>query len=219
MCGTTFLDLQTDVSRRLAEVTGRVYWSQGDIQTAINDGYLELSDASEWFESALDLPLLTDRPYYDLRTCLGDSFLAVGDAFDVQTNRWLLPTAVRQFDAHDRRWERVTGEPQRVLLRGLWWLGYWPRIQSEIGTIKQFYTALPPILVDDADEPGFPDLFHYACVDFALADLWAQDGETARALRCWQAYLAGEQALVAWVGDRAALAQMHGYGSVASVSR
>ncbi len=215
----TFADMQAEVSRRLAEVSGRVFWTAVDIATAINDGYAELSDAAEWNEQYLDIPLLTDRPYYDLRTVIGDTFLAIGPAFDRQTNRWLLPTTVRQFDAHDRRWERVVGEPQRLLTRGLWWLGYWPRIQSEIGCIKQAYTALPDPLVNDFDEPGFPDAFHYGCVDFALADLWAQDGESTRAVAAWMTYLAAEAGLVAWVQGRAGDPTMEGYGSLASVAR
>jgi hypothetical protein len=215
----TFAQMQIETSRRLAEVSGRVFWSDAEIATALNDGYAELSDASEWFETYVDIDLLADRPYYDARTVLGDSFLAIGPAFDRQTNRWLLPTSVRQFDAHDRRWERVVGEPQRLLVRGLWWLGYWPRLQRDVGTIKQAYTALPDPLVADSDEPGFPDTFHYGCINFALTDLWAQDSETRRALAEWTIYLAQETALTQWVRERAADATMHGYGAIGSVAR
>jgi hypothetical protein len=78
----------------------------------------------------------------------------VRPAFDLQTNRWLLPTSVRQLDAHDRRWERVTGEPQRIVTRGLRWLGLYPRLQSETGQIKQYYVALPDPFVDDTTSPA-----------------------------------------------------------------
>jgi hypothetical protein len=205
--------MKAEVSRRLAEATGRTFWSDEDIATAINLGYAELSDASEWFEQYLEIDLLEDRPYYDLRFLIGDTFLALKPGFDEQTNRWLIPSTVRQFDAHDRRWERVTGEPQRIFLRGLWWMGFFPRIQTEVGTIKAYYTALPPPLSDDTDEPGFPDTFHYGCVDFALTDLFAQDAETAWAIQAWGNYLATEGALTQWVEDRAADPMARGFDS------
>lgn len=212
----TLAEMEADVVRRLAEGASPIGWTSTEIQTAVNRGYLELSDASEWNEQYVDIDLLQDRPYYDLRAVVGCGFLAPGAAFDRQTNRWLIPTSVRQFDAHDRRWERVTGEPQRILTRGLWWLGYWPRIQSEIGSIKQYYTAVPDPLCVDEDEPGFPEQFHVGCVEFAMSELWAQDGETGQALLSWKAYLAIEAALVSWVNERASDALVHGYGTIAS---
>jgi hypothetical protein len=216
----TFAEMQAETSRRLAEVSGRVFWSDDDIAEAVNLGYTELSDATEWFEAYFEMDLLNDRPYYDLRTVIGDSFLALRPAWDEQSSRWLLPASVRMLDAHDRRWEGVTGEPQRFVLRGLWWLGLYPRIQSDVGLIKQYYTALPDPLDADDDEPGFPEAFHIGCVEFATADLFAQDGETKWALAAWSQYLRTEAALTAWVEGRASGPLMRGFdGPLASVQR
>lgn len=200
----TFAEIKAEIVRRLAEGTERVFWSDDDIATAANLGYAEISDATEWNEQWVDLALMADRPYYDLRRLIGDDFLAIRPAFDRQTNRWLIPTVVSQLDTSDRRWERVTGEPQRIFTRGLWWLGFYPRLTSEIGQIKQYFTALPEPLEDDDDEPGFPDTFHHGIVEFALTDLWAQDGEATLALLHWASYLAIEAALTAWMEGRAA---------------
>lgn len=206
-------ELRAEVFRRLQEsASAPVYWTADDVDAAVAEGYAEVSDASEWFEAHAYLPLLKDRPLYDLRTVLGEQFLAVGGAFDVQTNRWLIPSTTRQFDAHDRRWERIVGEPQRLFMHGLWWLGLWPRIMSEVGQVKQYYVALPPPLDGDGDEPGFSETFHYALVEFALTDLWAQDGETALALASWEKYLSAEAALVTWVANRGGAATMAGFG-------
>ena len=211
--------MRAEVFRRLNESsTAPVYWTTDDVDQAVAAGYAELSDASEWYEDHIDISLLNDRPLYDLRTVIGDDFLVLAAAFDTQTNRWLIPSTTRQFDAHDRRWERVVGEPQRLFIHGLWWLGLWPRIMAETGTIKQYYVALPPALLEDTDEPGFPDTFHYAIVEFALTDLWAQDGEAARALASWQTYLSQEAALTEWVANRGTAASMLGYGSIGSVA-
>jgi hypothetical protein len=210
----TFAEQRAEVFRRLAESsTSPVFYSVADVDTALNEGYAELSDASEWNEQHLDVDLLNNRPYYDARTVIGASFLAFRSAFDVQTNRWLIPSSIRELDAHDRRWEFGTGEPQRVITRGLWWLGLWPRVQSDTGgVITQYYVGLPSVMVDDSDEPGFPEAFHLGCVEFALADLWIQDGESAAALAAWTAYLAYEAGLIAWVDGRAEGPRLHGFG-------
>jgi hypothetical protein len=215
----TFLELKQDVARRLAEVNGRVFWSNQDIGDAVNLGYAEMSDACEWKEAYLEVDLLNDRPYYDLFRLIGDSFLGIRPIFDEQTNRWLIPSSARQLDTNDRRWERVTGEPQRCFLRGLRWLGLYPRIQSDVGLVKVYYTALPDPLVNDDDEPGFPEAFHGGIVDFALTDLFAQDGETAFALACWKDYLEQEARLSAWVNGRAADPLVTGLASPGGTAR
>jgi hypothetical protein len=208
----TFAEMKALVARRLAEVNGRTFWTDADIAEAINLGYAELSDSTEWNEQHITLDLLNDRPYYDLRTIIGDRFLAIRPALNIDTRRWLIPTVPRTLDMHDRRWERVMGEPQRFVLRGLWWLGLYPRVQADAGTVTLWDVELPDPLVHDDDEPGFPAAYHLGCVDFALSDLWAQDGEVTWALGAWQSYLATEAALQQWVDHRGFTPAMRGLG-------
>ena len=211
----TFAQLKTATFRRLAESsTAPVFWTEDDVETALNDGYAELSDATGWYELTRTLDLLNDRPWYDLRDILGSRFLAVGPTFNDTTQRWLTPTAVRDLDGHDRKWESNQGQPQRVMTHALWWLGFWPRVQEDAGTLTQYFTALPDALDDDSDVPGFPSLYHTGIVDYALTDLWAQDGETARALTAWASYLAVEAALQGWVDSRASVPTRRGFGNV-----
>ncbi len=199
----TFAELCADTKRGLREASGSgVYFGDGDISEAVNAGYAELSDASEWHEATQVLTLLEQRPYYDLFTILGHGFLSLKPVFDEATSRWLHPSTVRGLDQHDRRWERVSGRPQRAFLRGVRWLGLWPRTNADGTTLTLHFTSLPTPLDADADEPGFPDAYHVGCVHFALADLFAQDGETRLALRAWADYLAIEAQLTAWVDGR-----------------
>jgi hypothetical protein len=216
----TLAALRAEVRRRVLEVAGApVFYTDADIDVALNSAYAELSDSSEWYETWQDIDLLNNRPYYDARTLLGDALLAPGAAFNRTTNRWLLPTSIGELDRHDRRWERVVGTPSRIIVRGLWWLSYWPRVQAATGTIKQYFTALPPALVNDTDEPGFPETFHNALVDGALVDLFSQDAEATWALTAWATYLKTEADLIQWVSERASSAAIHGFGGTAGVSR
>jgi hypothetical protein len=208
----TFGQIKTIVFRRLRESSSSpVFWTEADVEQAINDAYMELSDEAEWNETSKTVALCAARPYYDVRTMLGPKALTVGRGFNRQTNRWLIPTVPRDLDPFDPRWERVTGEPQRVMVRGLFWFGYWPLAQSDGGEADQFFTELPDPLEADSDEPGFPESLHEALVEGALADLWSQDGEPELALKAWQTYLAYEGRLVAWLNDRLAAPQVRGF--------
>jgi hypothetical protein len=199
----TRAEIKSEVFRRLQESSSApVYWTEDDVETAIDEGYAEISDATEWYERYITVDLLNERPWYDARTVIGDSCLAVGPVFNEQTNRWLTSNAITDLDKGDRRWERVTGEPQRILRRGLWWFGYWPRVTADSGTVKQYFTGLPDAMDEELDEPGFPEPYHYGLVEYALYDLWAQDAESQKALQAWQAYIGYETGLLAFVDDR-----------------
>lgn len=211
----TFLELQTDTKRMIREATGSgIYFSDEDIRTAINDGYMELSDATEWLEEYYDLDLLVARPYYDLFSIIGPDFLSIKPAFDSERHRWLVPVAVRALDGNDSRWERVVGAPQRIFMRGIRWLGLYPRTNAE-GTdqIKLYLTRLPVPMCEDDDEPGFPEAYHLGCEYYAMADLFAQDGETKLALDAWEDYLAVEAALNDWMNTRPERPLMRVFGS------
>ena len=199
----TFAEQQAMASRRLGEGSSRVFWTLTDVKTALNAGYMELSDQTEWCESYLEIDLLNDRPWYDLNAIIGENILSLRPAFNETTNRWLRMTPPSTLDRGDRRWERVTGEPQRMLRRGWRWLGLWPRVQGDAGIVKLYHTVLPDPMVEDDDEPGFPSQFHMGCVDWAVSDLWAQDGEAMQAELAWNAYLDNERGLTAWVQHRA----------------
>ena len=207
----TFTELKAETFRRIQEVASTpVFWTEADVAAALNEGYQELSDATEWYERVVTIDLLRERPYYDLRRILPDPLLRVGNAFNVQTSRWLIPCSVPDLDRGWRRWETTIGEPDHVLIRGLWWLRYWPMSGAESGSIQQHYTAIPPALAEETDVPGVPVSMHYGLVEYALADLWAQDAETTLATTAWATYLAYETALTDFVQGRVAVPMVTG---------
>src|ERR1044072_2039469 len=134
----TKAELRTDVFRRLAEAdpSRHVFWTVADVDTAIDETYAELADQTECYERAITIDLLSGRPYYDLRTVVPEAVLSIGPAYNETTNRWLIGSSVRDLDGADRRWERVTGTPQRTFLRGLHWLGLYPRVTPAVGASR-----------------------------------------------------------------------------------
>src|SRR5262245_34534562 len=180
----TFAELKTETFRRLEESSSSpVFWSEEDVEEALNEAYREVSDETEWNEIWRTVDLYQARPYYDVRRIFPDvHVLSIGPAYVEDTNRWLIPTVATDLDRGYSRWEQVRATPERLLVRGLWWLSYWPYSGSDTGTVKQYATVLPDPLSDDEDEPGFEAVFHTALVDFAVADLLPQAGEVSGAL-------------------------------------
>lgn len=210
----TKAELRAETFRRLeASSSSPVFFTVADVDAALDEAYEEMSDAAEWYEVWRTIDLCSDRPYYDIRTIFADAdVLTPGAAFHEDTNRWLIPSSPADLDRLYVRWEQVAGQPERVITRGLWWLGYWPITGSESGTVKQYATALPGALEDD-DEPGFAEVYHDGLVSYALSLLWPQMGEVSKALEAWQAYVATEAALAATVQGRGSVPQIGGYGT------
>jgi hypothetical protein len=176
-----------------------------DVDNSIDEGYAEISDATEWFETYDTITKPEGIFVFDIRQCTTYEFLAPGPAFNPTTNRWLTYEVPRTFDISDRLWEKRLAEPEYIMVRGIWWIIYWP---LNARPIKQYYTAIPGVISALA-EPGFPEQFHQGLVEYALFDLWAQDAETDLAWASWKEYLKYEEGLGEFVGNRAGVPRVN----------
>jgi hypothetical protein len=187
----TFSEIRAEVQRRLGEsAVSSVFWLQADIDTAINEGLREISDATEWYEVTTTIPLLARRTYYDLRGYSRSPILSVSRAFAASPARWLTPIQVKEIDGGTvmPQWERMEAEARFFFMRSAWWMGFHPRASADTGSIRVHHTSLPPDLVEDGDTPDFPEEFHHGIVEYALYDLRCQEAETDIALRHWAQY-------------------------------
>ena len=202
----TFAELKTAVFRDLDEsATSPVFFSVVDVADAINDGYKELSDETEWYERSVIIKLLRQQRHYDLRTLVPEQVLSIGPSFNRTTNRWLTPETTNDLDARYVQWNVVTGQPTAVFQRGLWTVGYWPFPATAVGVVQQYFTAIPPALSADTDVPGFPARFHRALVEYATSELHPQRGEPDRGLASWARYLDYEAGVGDFVAGRVSL--------------
>ena len=188
--------MQTEVSRRIDDAGNR-YFSAPDVKLAINEGYEEMSDASEWYELNAPIALVQDNQYYNLQLQFPSDKvpLSVTSVWNVQTSKWLDPTSPMELDATTFRWGNTSGEPEAFFVRGLWVLGVYPKCAQNSGTLTVYYTAVPDPMVDDADLPGFDQEFHFGLIEYALYDLYSQEEETKQALLHYKQYLEHEKAL------------------------
>jgi hypothetical protein len=199
----TFLELQTELQRRLEETSTGVFWALAQQKEALNDAYFEMADATEFAETSESVDLTTDT-YYDLSSVLDNVPLTVHGVFSPQLNHWLTPTTVRELDDRWARWVDQAGEPQEFFIRGLWWLGTYPKLSSAAGTMTVHYTYVPAALSADGDTPGFPQEFHVGLLDYAMYDLLCQEREGKKALKFYDSYLGYQERLKQFVQGRAA---------------
>jgi hypothetical protein len=202
-----FGQMQTEVRRKLNE-SSATFWTDDDIKEALNDGYEEISDETEWYEREATIETMAARLYHDLRTVLSDTFLSLRRVFNTTTNRWCYPTTHREMDRTYSQWELTTGENMRVTMRGLWWLAQWPKRPGDSGRTRVIYTGMPPAMSASTDTPGFPKEFHKGIVEYALSDLKAQERESKKSIAHWAEYKVYEGALKRWVNGRQSLARL-----------
>lgn len=203
-----FSEIKTEVFRRLRESSSDpAFWTETDVEGAINEGYEEISDASEWYERNFNMPQLSKRTYYDLKRVFGDNpVLTVKHMYNATTRRWLYPVEVRDLDYRTfTQWEDIAGEPEMWFVRGLFWLGTFPKATADSGVLKVYYTSLPTAMSHSYDVPGFPSDFHYGLVEYALGELLSQESEQTKALDHFSEYLGYEKGLKDWTDGRVSL--------------
>lgn len=197
----TFSQIQTEVRRRLNELNAN-FWSDSDVNRSINDGYDEMSDASEWYETSATVTTFANQTYYDMTSLTGSTVLSPKSCQNPTTKFWLHPVDPLFMDTQVHpRWGQIQSQPEYYLTRGLFQIGFAPKVNAD-STLTLYFTAMPAELSAASDTPGFPQEYHYGIVEYALYDLLSQDAETAKALVHWKQYLEFEGALVLYVQGR-----------------
>lgn len=180
-----------DALRRIEEETGSPSrWSRIETLESLSDGLEELSDETEFYERMATIKLRRHATYFDLRTIGDNGFLRVTSVYNPTRGQWLEPTHYRDLDEKTaRQWQTVAGEPDRWFVRGIWWLGFFPRPSATDGVVQIWGKSLHPRVTDESVRPHqLPEEYHQAVVEYAAYDLLAKDGETAKAMAHFSEY-------------------------------
>ena len=212
-----FLALQTAVFGELNEDSSNpTFWTLADVKDAINEGYEEMSEISEWYDSTYTLSLSQGVRYYDLFAPTSSTsypqILTVVKVYDATTRRWLFPISTKILDADNPVWELATGTPDHFMLRGAFRFGVFPLPTTSLDltlytkNIPQGTAVDAPALVNDTDTPGFQEDFHPGIVAYAVYKLLCEDAEYARmALPYYAEFAAQTDLLRKWCDNRGAI--------------
>lgn len=202
----TYTELQAEVRARLNESTA-TFWANTDIQNAINEGYLCLSEASEWKETSTALSVSANTVYLNTESDIAAGFLSPRQCRNSTTRKWLMPASITYLDTQvNSRWEALTGQQDYFFMRGLLKFGLAPKSGAS-NTLTLYHSVMPAVLSSGSDTPGFPQEFHYGIVEYALYDCLVQEGEISKALLHWAQYEKQEKDLTAYVNGRLSLAR------------
>lgn len=196
-----FKEIVDDVLSQLGEdPAAPVYWTRSEAEDAVNDGYEAMSEASEWFEVIITIPMASRRTYMDLRGYRYD-ILMVNHIYNLETNRPMQNRGKLELDNNYRQWEFNIGTPEAWFISAPF-LGIWPRRNGEGPGMRTSATAIPDRLVRDTDTPGFPEEFHEGLTAFGKYVLKASDHSPQMALQYYAEYLGFEAKLGEWVKEK-----------------
>lgn len=186
--------IRADVRRKLR---GDTYWSDTDVDAAINGAYLESCEVSKCYEAESTLALIPGNTYYNLE----DPIRLVADdatpysiplellrVWNPTTAKWLDIKSVREMDSYRPRWITSYGEPDTWIPRGFASFGIFPKPSGGSSSLLLRHTAVPEILVSDDDEPVTPVVFQQMLTDGALAELKGLEREPKIAMRYLKSY-------------------------------
>jgi hypothetical protein len=184
-----FLAMQNEVIRRMEETDVPIRWTLEEMKDCINDGYQDLCIHSACYEVERQFPL-DDSLYYNLHDEYKreEQFLNIVRIQNLTTGRWLDWESTDRLDVeYYYRWQTLEGEPQMIVARGPWTLGFFPRGNDENLLLK--FAAVPDRMVQDTDVPVFSREFHLGCVEYANYELLCMDKQLKKAIPFWTRYL------------------------------
>lgn len=212
-----FGELQTAVFGELNEdSTNPAFWTLADVKDAINQGYEEMSEISEWYDSTYTVSLVAGTRYYDLfaptTSTSYPQILEVVKVYDATVRRWLLPISTAILDRSNPVWEQATAaSPEHWMVRGMFRFGVFPLPTTSrdltlyTKNIPQGTAVDAPALVDDSDTPGFPSDFHSGIVSYAVYMLLCEDGEYRKAILQYNEFMAQTDLLRKWSANRGSI--------------
>lgn len=193
------------------EAMSSTRWKDVDIRDAINEGLDDLSDVTRFYERHVSVPVGNLRTYYDLRGWLPETALGVTSIWSDVIEDWLTPVKVSDLRT---RWEQSTGPSRSFFMRGLFWMGVWPKPEATAGFLRVYFAGFAPHFdFPQAVLRDFPDDFVPALEEYALYELAAQDGETTRALMHFSDYAARAITLTNFVARRRVTAKSFRMGA------
>ena len=211
-----FRTLQLSTFQEMGEnFASPAYWSLDDVKTALNDGYEETSDLTEWYESSRTITITPPTRYTAIFSASAagviqtQQILTVTKVYDSTRRIWLQPITAQQLDAVNVDWELARGDPDHYMLRGAFWFGVYP-FPTATSSYTVYTREIPygatvdtVPLVADGDTPGFPADWHHMLVKYACYDLHAQDGEFQKAKAYYDDWMADVESLKRWTSNRA----------------
>jgi len=190
--------------------TSSNFWSDDDLIEAYNDALDELSEATEFYELNATVPRRKWHSLTDLSGILPEEVIRITAVWNMGSQRWMDPTTPRELDRMlGRGWEQNVDVSRFWFMRGLKWLGTYPRPGDDVSPVRVYFSAKHPHVSADGGlgygltAPSMlPPDFDSAIEEYSLYALISQHRESKKAMEHYQAYLEMERDLKQHVEGR-----------------
>ena len=190
-----------------------VRFSDNDIRLFINEGLETLAEATGFYERYATVPVQANRQYYDLRGFTPETVASITSVWSSARNDWL---QAANLEALGTDWELAVGTPQVFIIRGIYWLGVYPRSEGTSDYLRVYFQGIPSRFTHPQAVLGdLPDDFYPAIEDYVLYEMSALDGNPKRALIHWASYQKREKALDDFLRRRTTGARAGRFGGMA----
>lgn len=175
-------EIRTRALRALNDsLTDPAFWSLAEMDQLLQEAQEVLAEEVEALTRTLYLPERPGAMFYHLKG-MGAQIMTPWRLWTRNRQHRLWPISMRELDGHYERWLTVTGEPEWWFLLSWDVIGLWPAPTAGGGIFELDCFIWPDALLDDTDEPEFPDPDHDWLVQYMEMEGQAKQWDTARVL-------------------------------------
>ena len=144
--------------------TSPVFVTDAQLNTLVDEAIQIIAEDSRAIKRSTTLPLRPGMQFIYLPSVAPD-IMVPHRIWDHVNSRRLIATTMQELDGYQTRWLNTTGSAPEFWYPVSWDLvGVFPKPVSPGGTMRIDYIAWPRELLDDNDEPEFPQATHNALV-------------------------------------------------------
>ena len=164
--------------------TSPQFWSPSEVNGVIQDAQEVLAESAHAVKRTGFLPLQPGTIYYPT-AAIGPDVIAPYRIWHPYLHRKLEPVTWAWLDERHETWATVTGDPW-VWFPVSWdTFGVWPASTTGGGMLRVDYLAWPRELLDDGDEPEYPDSVQDALVLYGIYDGFCKQWRPMDAVNAW----------------------------------
>ncbi len=158
------------------------FWTTGEIDNLISDGMEVLAEEANSIKRSALVPFREGTIYYYTQSIAQDMMVPYR-VWNATLDRRLTPCVVQDLDQHHETWPTVQGD-------AWWWFaiswnlfGIWPAPAQAGGVLRVDYLGWPRALLDDGDEPEFPEADHSQLVLYGIYEGLLKQWDLDRAIK------------------------------------
>lgn len=165
---------------------GITYYSEEDVNDAIQDGYDEVAVYCECIEKNVELPFKNDTTFYDFSEMIPD-YYRVTRIYSGVTSRWLDVNLERENLAYASDWLTANGSADSFIIKGPKYIGITNKQPQAVGSFKVWYKAQADILSNNS-VPKINMKFQILLEHYGTADMLEQNQEFSKSQLYWAQY-------------------------------